>query len=121
MPITQTSTSLGSVTSAANGATTAVPAAMKRGGTHPVLLVVSTGVTTGATLRLEGRNKKGVGDVATDWRPLVPDEGAVITATGSKVFPLAAYQTVGLLPDEVRIVGAAYTDGTHACSLVTYV
>lgn len=117
--VTQTSTSLGSVTSAANGTTTAVPSGVQRGGANPVLLVVASGVTSGATLKLQGRNKAtGSGSTATDWRDLIPD--FAVAATGSKAFPLRAYMDTATIPDEVRIVGVSYTDGTHACSLLTH-
>jgi hypothetical protein len=117
--VTQTSTSLGSVTSAANGTTTDVPAGTQDGRKNPVLLVVSTSVTSGATLKLQGRNNPaGISGTATEWRDLVPD--FAVSANGSKAFPLAAYADTATVPDEVRIVGVAYTDGTHACSLLTH-
>lgn len=129
MAMTQTSTALGTLASATSGSAVNVAAVAATAGTtvdrcEPVLLVVSTSVTTGATIVLQARNRQGnaAGDVATSWREVAR---IAVTANGSKAFPLAAGDLYGHQPDDVRATtataeGGAWTDGSHVCSLLTH-
>lgn len=121
--VTQTSTSLGSVTSAAAGTAASVPTGTRGGRGYPLVLVVSTGVTTGATIVVQGRNDgPGPSGGNSAYREI---GNFVVSANGSKAIPLAAYMDVTKWPDQIRVSaavadGGAWTDGTHVCSLLTH-
>lgn len=119
MPVSQTSTSLGSITSAAAGSTIAAggPALQRK---SPVV-TITTSVTGDATLTIEGRNRKGVGNVATDWKELLRVPVTNVLGTVA-VYPLEALcNDLGCpLPDDIRIKGVAYTAGTHTGALLTH-
>lgn len=92
--------------------------------TLPVVLVVSTGVTTGATLVIQARNRQGnpTGDVATAYREVAR---VAVTANGSKLYPLEAGDLSAHYPDDLRVSaavadGGAYTDGSHVCTLLLH-
>lgn len=114
MPYTQTSTSLGALSSAASGSWVALP---KNPGV-PIVAIVATSVTTGAVVAIEGR-ERGTGiepTAATSAREL---HRVTVAANGNVIIPIAAVTENMKLPDEVRITVVSRTDGTYTSSLLT--
>lgn len=129
MAKSQTSTALGTLSSATSGSAVNVSAVAAAAGTTVdrsdlVVLVVSTSVTTGATIVVQARNRQNnsMGDTATSYREVCR---FVVTANGSKAYPLAAGDVFGHEPDDLRVStataqGGSWTDGTHVCSLLSH-
>lgn len=114
MPFTQTSTSLGALSSVASGSWVAVP---KNPGV-PIVAIVATAVTTGAVVSIEGR-ERGFGPdsaSATGAREL---HRVTVAANGNVIVPLGAVTENLKVPDEVRITVVSRTDGTFTSSLLT--
>lgn len=114
----QTSTALGTIDADEDTTSVAVGGpALERA--HPVVVIVATGVTSGATLALMATNTKLNPAVATTARELVR---VAISASGTTVIPLAflADKTAGPLPDGLYLTSPSYTDGTYVATIKTH-
>lgn len=111
MPLNQTYTSLGSLSSVTSGSWVAVPA------DSPELIVTvnATSVTSGAVIAIEGRNVGPTGGT-TATRELLR---ATIAADGVKAYPISRIKETHALPDQVRLTVVSRTDGTYAGQIVT--
>lgn len=116
MPLTQTSTTLGAVSSVAAGSWVQLP---KSGFKAPIVTVVASAVTTGGTVVVEGREAGSGSDQPS--RSAVRDLASfAITANGTSVCPLNLANDTAKLPDEIRINVTARTDGTYTGALLTH-
>lgn len=115
----QTSTALGSLTSATSGSWVNVPKRGSQtvgpgGGAGPIITIASSSVTTGATINIEGRLTGQAGNTATKILHKV-----TVAANGTVVVPLKDLLKNGTMPDQVRVNATAYTDGTHVGAILT--
>lgn len=111
MPLTQTSTTLGALSSVVAGSWVELNKNTKA----PVVKIDATSVTTGGTVVVEGRERQG--STVSAARDLAT---FAITANGSSVCPLIAANDTVKLPDEVRINCTVRTDGTYTGALLTH-
>lgn len=114
MPYSQTSTSLGALSSVTSGSWIPMPSSAQAGVVGPIVKVVATSVTTGATIAVEGRNLTAAG--AGSAREL---HTAVIAADGTYVYPLKDLANGQPLPDQIRMTVISRTDGTYTNTVLT--
>jgi hypothetical protein len=117
MPYTQTSTSLGALSSATSGSWVAVPAtpaasaASKAG---PIVLIVASSVTSGGVVSIEGR--RNIGGGFTDARELYRE---TVATNKNIIIPIEDLPENDGTFHELRIKVVSRTDGTYTGSLLT--
>ena len=119
MPVSQTATTISAaVTATGNGAATASPVNLEKAS---ALIRCVTSVTGAATIKVQGRNLKGiVGTKETEWRDLVSYTTDNTLATRVTPIDKLVEESSGALPEQLRVVCSAYTAGTHTVSLLTH-
>jgi hypothetical protein len=117
---TQTETAVGAaLSSATSGAWINIPRGSNQqntgGGAGPIVRIVATSVTTGATVAIEGRNvSASAGASAT--KPL---HSVAVAADSTVIVPLKDLLENGAVPEQIRMTVSGYTDGTYTTHVLT--
>ena len=119
MPYTQTSTSLGAISSVDEGAWVAIPRGVTPSPAGPIVVIAASAVTDGGVIAIEGRRRTSIGYTGGPTTPVKVLHTVAVTANGNIVVPLKDLVDNGVLPDEIRLNVTDRTDGTYTGAVLT--